>query len=101
VLQLNHLRNPVGLLRIVIGDVLRFEVGNGRVLAPRGRVARPAQENVVGREFPWRQFLGQILLFWTHFRRKKLAVLSLKAATFSENIFFRRLSIFSHKIGEN
>jgi hypothetical protein len=28
-------------------------------------------------------------------------VLSLKAATFSENIFFRRLSIFSHKIGEN
>ena len=48
VLQLYHFWNPVCLLRIVIRDALRFEIGYGNVLPPGGRVARPAQEDIVG-----------------------------------------------------
>ncbi len=49
VLELDHFWDPVRLLRVVVGDALRFEVRNGHVLSPRRWVTRAAQENVVSR----------------------------------------------------
>ena len=49
VLQLDHLGHPVGLLWIVIRDVLAFEVGNGHIHPPGGRVAAAPQEHLIGR----------------------------------------------------
>ena len=47
--QFNHLRNPIGLLRVVEGDASALEVRDSGVLPPGGGVTAAAQEHVVGR----------------------------------------------------
>ena len=48
VLQFDHFRYPVGLLRVVECDVLTLEMRDGDILSPGGWIARATQEYVVG-----------------------------------------------------
>ena len=79
--QFNHLRNPIGLLRVVEGDASALEVRDSGVLPPGGGVTAAAQEHVVGRG---RGTLGPQLPLTSRPFIRQLRNLGTTIATFKE-----------------